>query len=702
MKLKELFCRSKNNGPQTSDIPKHFVKQVDLDKKLILSLSKSRIPNLKQIKYLPKFFTVTEKRIVQIIIIVIIIALSTLGGIFYKNHVEYLPNYGGEYTEGLIGSLKYINPILAQTSEVDRDISRLIFSSLLQYNEKQELTPDLAEHYEISDDQKTYTVYLKKNIKWHDNSPLTADDIIFTVKSIQDPEYKSPLAPSLRGVLVEKVDDYKITFTLQEPYAPFLEILTFGILPKHIWNDIPANNANLAEYNIKPIGSGPFKFESLTKDNLGNIKKYTLTRYDNYHSQKPFIKKIHLKLYADFNNAVEALHNKNIEGISFLPNELRPAVAKNKNLNYYSLQIPQFTALFFNQSKNEILKDKNIRQALALSLDKNKILQETLGGEGLVIDGVILPGYLGYNPDIKKYNFNIDEANKILEELKWETYPVESYIKNRLSEELKKLEEEKSKEGENQGQAEKSEKTNNEENVAVKETEKIPKETSTKETEDAKEIIKEVPIEDLSAEEAEKTPEELIADQINSEVDENQKIFRRKDGQILTLTLTTVNRPENVKAVELIKKYWQQIGIKVNLNIVSPNEIRRETIKNRAYEILLYSEIVGSDPDPYPFWHSSQNVHPGLNLAIFVNRHVDELLEEARQTNKKEERGEKYIKFQNILAADIPAIFLYSPTYTYVVDKKIKGISAERLTMPSDRFAKIENWYIKVKHQLNF
>ena len=699
MKFKELFCRSKNNDPQTSNAPKPFVKQVNLDKKLILSLSKSRIPNLKQIKYLPKFFTLTEKRIIQSIIIVIIIALATLGGIFYKNHIKYFPNYGGEYTEGLVGSLKYINPILAQTSEVDRDISRLIFSSLLQYNEKQELIPDLAEHYEISKDQKTYTIYLKKDIKWHDGNPLTADDIIFTVRSIQDPEYKSPLTPSLRGVLINKVDDYKVTFTLQEPYAPFLEILTFGILPKHIWSDIPANNANLAEYNTKPIGSGPFKFESLTKDNLGNIKKYTLTRYDDYYSQKPFIKKIHLKLYADFNSAVEALHNKNIEGISFLPNELRPIVAKNKNLNYYSLQIPQFTAIFFNQSKNEILKNKNIRQALALSLDKNEILQETLGGEGLVIDGAILPGYLGYNPDIKKYNFNIDEANKILEELKWETYPVESYIKDRLSEELKKLEEKKEEEKKD------SEENKNSSKEEAGETSKAGENSGESVDSMDKEKLEGLGMSaeeaDLSAQ-ARKTPEELIADQINSEIDDGQQIFRKKDGQILTLSLTTVDQLEDIKAVKLIKKYWQQLGIKVNLNIVSPSEIRRETIKNRDYEILLYSEIVGSDPDPYPFWHSSQNVHPGLNLAIFVNRHVDELLEEARQTNKEDERSEKYIKFQNILAADVPAIFLYSPTYTYVVDKKIKGISAKRLTVPSDRFTKIENWYIKVKRKLNF
>lgn len=679
MKLKGLFSRPPKGGLQTNGNPRPFAEQTDLDKKLVLSLSKSRIPNFRQLKYLPKFFSSNERNIIRLVFFVLFLALLLQGGVFYKNHVEYLPKSGGEYTEGLVGSIKFINPLFAQTNEVDRDISRLIFSSLLQYNHRQELVPDLAESYTVSEDKKNYTIYLKKGVKWHDGAALTVDDIVFTVQNIQDPEYKSPLSPSLRGVKVDKVDDYQIMFSLQEPYAPFLEILTFGILPKHIWNDIPANNAQLAEYNLKPVGSGPFKFESLIKDRSGNIKSYTLASNGDYYNDRPFINRIYFKFYSDFTSAVEALRNKNIEGISFLPNALRGVVAKNKNLNFYSLQIPQHTALFFNQTKKELLKEKQLRQALALGLDRDKILEETLGGEGLVIDSPILPGYLGYNPEVKRYNYNIEEANKTLDELKWEQYPIEKYIEDRLSEELKKLEEERQKQAEEQRREIDTEEIKSEE-VGAEEVK-----------------AEEIPEADSGEELGEKSPEELIAEQINLEIDEGQRFFRKSGGEILILSLTTVSQAENIKAAELIKRYWQQLGIKVNLNIVSPADIRREVIKNRDYEILLYSEIIGSDPDPYPFWHSSQNIHPGLNLAIFVNRHIDELLEQARQTTDERERVEKYIKFQELLTAELPAIFLYSPSYTYAVDGKVKGIGAERLTVPSDRFANIEKWYIKTK-----
>ncbi|MDD5043675.1 MAG: peptide ABC transporter substrate-binding protein [Patescibacteria group bacterium] len=669
MKFQDFFRRSKNDEVQKNNNPRPFVKQADLDKKLVLSLSKSRIPSFKQLKHLPKFLGPTENLLIKIVLATAVLALGILGWMTYKERVTYSPSYGGEYTEGLVGTPRYLNPVLAQTSEVDRDLSRLIFSSLLQYNENQEIVLDLAEKWEITADQKVYTVYLKQNVLWHDGAPFTADDVIFTVESIKDPEYRSPLAPSFRGVTVSKIDDYKISFSLEEPYAPFIEILTFGILPRHIWGEIPPANIHLAEYNLKPIGSGPFRFESLTKDRLGNIKSYRLSRNENYYLGRPFIEKINFKFYPDFNSAVEALRNKNTEGVNFLPRELKSVVEKNKGLVYYSLQIPQYTALFFNQSKKDVLKDKNLRKALALSLDRQKILEEILGGEGVVIDGPILPGYLGYTNETEKYDLNLSEANKILDELKWEILPIEDYINNRLAEELKKLEEEKAKQPTSTPPAAAAGENN------------LPAVENNPETKD---------------------PAEIISEKINNEIDKGQNFFRKKSGEILALNLTTVNQAENVKAAELIKNYWQEIGIKVNLIIVPPADIRRETIKNRDYEILLYSEIVGSDPDPYPFWHSSQNSHPGLNLAIFVNRHIDELLEDARQTINTEERSKKYKEFQDIMSKELPAIFLYSPTYTYVMDKKIKGIVANRLTIPSDRFAKIEKWYIKTKKNLNF
>ncbi len=680
-----FFRRSKKEGEEKKQNGKKFFNSDDLDKKLVLSLSKNKIPSFKQFKHLPKFLSRTESLALKILGALIILSAGILGWQFYYNNTVQVPDFGGQYTEALVGSPKFINPILSQTNDVDRDISRLVFSSLLKYDAKQKLAPDLAEKYEISEDQKTYTIYLRDNLYWHDGEKLTANDVIFTVKSIQDPEYKSPLYNSLRGVSIRQIDERTVAFILEEPFAPFPEILTFGIMPAHIWGDIPAATANLAEFNIKPIGSGPFKFASLSKDKLGNIKSMSLERNEGYYNNKPYIEKINFKFYPDFHSATDALQNKNVEGISFLPKELKNKLQR-EDLNFYSLQIPQYTAVFFNQTKNKALEEDEVRQSLTLATPKEQLREEALNGEGIIINGPILPGYIGYNPEIKKYNFSIEEANTLLdEETDWDRLSIEEYKNQRLEEELKKLEEQKEAEAEEQ---------------AVKtETESESEENSSDNKASDEQTQENISGHSEETDEPEKTPEEIITGQIETEINPGQPFFRENDGDILQITLTTVDQPENIAAADILKESWQQIGFRVNLNIVPPTEIRRTTIRERNYEALLYAEILGSDPDPYPFWHSSQNQHPGLNLAVFANRHVDRLLEEARQTADEEQRRLKYIDFQNILAEELPAIFLYSPTYTYVVDEKIKNITAERLSVPADRFADIEEWYIKTKRK---
>ena len=130
---------------------------------------------------------------------------------------------------------------------------------------------------------------------------------------------------------------------------------------------------------------------------------------------------------------------------------------------------------------------------------------------------------------------------------------------------------------------------------------------------------------------------------------------------------------------------------------VPGSRIQKDKIRSREYDALLYGEIVGPDPDPYPFWHSSQNEGGGLNLAVFSNRRVDELLEKARGATKAEDREPMYKEFQDILAEEVPAIFLYSPTYTYAVARKVGGIDTGTVFTPADRFGGMTGWYVKTK-----
>ncbi|MBU0671327.1 hypothetical protein KKF29_04160, partial [Patescibacteria group bacterium] len=170
---------------------------------------------------------------------------------------------------------------------------------------------------------------------------------------------------------------------------------------------------------------------------------------------------------------------------------------------------------------------------------------------------------------------------------------------------------------------------------------------------------------------------------------------------LLEFTIITVDQSEYLQTLEILKENWEEMGVQLNVDTYSVEDIQTEIIKDRKYEALLFGEIVGTDPDPYPFWHSSQTKHPGLNLAIpFKNlKDVDQLLEEARKTTDDEERAKKYYHFKNILAEELPAIFLYNPNYNYAVNKKIKGIASQYITVPSDRFAGIENWYTKTNRK---
>lgn len=619
------------------------LNQDDLDKKLIYLLSKSKIPNLKQIKYIKKFLSKKEIWIMQICLTIIFLNLFIIGLHFYKTHYRLAPTVGGEYVEGLIGSPVYINPLYAYANDVDNDISQLVFSSLFKGDENGRLVNDLASGHTISEDNKVYTITLRQDIKWHNGEKLTADDMVFTFSAIKNSQYKSSLRASFSGVEIKKIDEKTINFILEEPYAAFLELLTFGIIPQNLWMQIPPESANLAKLNLNPIGSGPYKFKSLIKDSSGNIKSYNLELNDDYYGDKPYIKNITFILFVNFEEAANALNENTIDGISYLPQDIKEKLAAQDSLFFHKLNMPQITAIFFNQKNNEALRDKKVRQILARSINKNEIISEILPGQAHLIDGPILPNNFAYNKNIEKYKYSIEEASAMLNEAGWKEIKitVNDIIKN-----------------------EKDEKNNNEENLE------------------------------------QKTTNEELSEEEKYKIALGEGNWRKKDNKYLIITLTTVETDTNIKIVQSIKKLWEKIGIKVNLNIIPANQIQSEIIRPRNFEALLYGQVAGNDPDCYAFWHSSQIGESGLNIANYTNKEVDTLLEDARLTSNIEERIEKYKKFQEIIADETPAIFIYSPLYTYVQSKKIKDFSTKNILNPSDRFSSIAKWYIKTKKKL--
>jgi peptide/nickel transport system substrate-binding protein len=637
---------SKNQSEEEKILAQHEAKRI-LDKKLVLAVAqkdKNKVPSWQQLKQFRRFLSPREGKLIKSAISVIFLALVILFFNFWFFTLKLVPAHGGEYSEGVVGSPKYINPILAQTNDVDLDISSLVFSGLLKRGQNG-LENDLATDYQISPDQKEYTFFLRHGVKWHgSDNELTADDVLFTFDLIKDAEVGSPLAVSFKGINAERVDDYTVKFILKAPFTPFLSTLTFGILPEYLWAGVDSANVKLAELNLKPVGSGPFIFDSLKKDKQGNIKSFTLVSNPDYYSGEPYLDKVTFKFYSDFLSLEQALLNKNIMGLSYLPSENREKIfgedKSAKGFNLCFLNLPQYSAVFFNSSNNEILKDRNVRQALYQAIDRQLIIQEVLEGEAEVIDSLILKGFVGYYPEIKKYQYSPEEAAKILDNNKWQAIAPNDYISWQREEEKKK----------------------NKDNTSS----------------GAETVV------DLSDEER----LAAIAD---------QQYFRKKDNKILEITLTVVDQPESVAVAKIIQKDWQLIGVRTHLNIIPPEGILREVIKPRNYQALLYSEIIGYDPDPFPFWHSSQRSGSGLNLSLFADKRADNYIEAARQTNDVKIREENYKKFQDTLVEEIPAIFLYSPTYSYVVSDSIRGRIVEKIFMPADRLSDMSQRYIKTK-----
>ncbi|MFZ2193400.1 MAG: peptide ABC transporter substrate-binding protein [Candidatus Moraniibacteriota bacterium] len=338
----------------------------------------------------------------------------------YYSKTESIANFGGEYIEGNIGQPAHINPVLSLSNDVDSDLSLIIYNGLLKYNDKGALINDLTESYEINEDKTVYTFHLKKNVTWHDGEKLTADDVFFTFNLISDPAYKSPLRSIWQGVSANIVDEYTISFKTS-PYVGFLNNATFGIMPKHIWEPVKPENFALTELNLEPIGTGPFKYTSFQKDSKGNILSYKLVANPNYFYGKPYLSKITFNFYTEESALLDAYNRKEIMGINSVSSQNISTIKNQKNTFVHELNIPRYFAVFINQIKSVPLADDKVREALNYATNREELINLLLDGKGTPVYSPILPGMLGYSPDLGKVNYDSEKAKKLLDEAGWKT-----------------------------------------------------------------------------------------------------------------------------------------------------------------------------------------------------------------------------------------------------------------------------------------
>ena len=364
-----------------------------------------------------KFLSFRDKMVASFLILVFIFSFSFLGYNIYKNFTKSVPKKGGEYAEGVLGYPLYINPLLSQSSDADSDLTQLIYSGLFKFDKDGKVINDLAEKYEVSEDEKKYTVFLKKNAVWHDGVALTADDVVFTVNILQDPAYRSVLRQFWQGIEINKVDDYTVSFSLKNQYFVFLNKLTLGILPKHLWENVGPERFFLAEYNLKPVGSGPYKFSAMQKNSDGKVISYELVSFEKYYMEEPYISKFVLNFYSDEELMVLDYNNKQIKGMSNIASSKLSSIKKRAIVR--EISFPRYFAIFFNQNKSIPLASEEVRKALAYATDRSAIINNIFQGKAKEAFSPFLAEMKEYNNEIEKYVFNVEKANEILENSGW-------------------------------------------------------------------------------------------------------------------------------------------------------------------------------------------------------------------------------------------------------------------------------------------
>ncbi len=560
-------------------------------------------PSRDQLRYTFRLFSKWERLVFVILIILAAIGFfGTLDKINQKVS-NLMPASGGTWREGIVGSPRFINPLLAIT-DPDRDLASLIYSGLLRPDGKGALIPDLAERYEISPDGLSYTFVIKPEASFHDGKLLRADDIIFTVELAKNPVLKSPARANWEGVDVEKVDDRTVRFVLKRPYAPFLENLTLGILPKHVWKDIQPEQMSLSEFNINPLGSGPFEIAKVLRESSGLITSYTLEPFQDYLLGHPYLKKLIFYFYPSEVELLGAYERKTIDAVGALsPQNIKKILRKDGRVQ--TLTLPRVFGVFFNQNEKSLFVEKPVREALSLATDKKEVLQEVLQGYGEILNSPVPPGTFGALEENEGVTYNIKAAQSLLEKNSWR-----------------------------------------------------------------------------------KSAETGIYEKV-----ENKKVTKQ-----LIFSLATSNSPDLIRTADVLRKNWEALGAKVEVRVFEIGDLNQNVIRPRKYDALLFGEVVGRDPDPFAFWHSSQRNDPGLNIALYTNRKVDKILEEARTLSSPEERRKKYEEFQTEIAKDSPAIFLYSPHFLYLIPSELKDFGTEHIVLPSERFASSYLWHFETRY----
>jgi peptide/nickel transport system substrate-binding protein len=349
--------------------------------------------------------------------LLIITVFSSIGLITHISHSfsHNIPAHGGHITEGILGTPRFINPVLAN-SDIDEDLTKIVYSGLMReisHDGNTALIPDLAESYTVSPDGKTYTFIIKKDAVFHDKKHVTADDVVFTINEIQNIQINSPLLNEWSGVSVSALDTKTVQIVLPRAFSGFLKSTTIGILPKHIWSTMTTDEFIASTRNNNPIGSGPYKIESIERNRDGIPVKYVFSKFNKFTLGHPFLNKISIKLYSNRQDLLNGYEQNDFETVA----GLQSYEITNQNSKFaQTAPLPRMFGLFMNSSKNSLLADENIVRIIRNAIHTDEIITTVFQGNAQKIDSP-LPKLSQHSPSIEQSSPST--LNTTLESMGW-------------------------------------------------------------------------------------------------------------------------------------------------------------------------------------------------------------------------------------------------------------------------------------------
>jgi peptide/nickel transport system substrate-binding protein len=505
------------------------------------------------------------------------------------------PRPGGTYTEGIVGALGPINPLSASGAASSSDINALLFEPLVRVLPTGGTEPLLASRWEVSLDQRSYQFTIRQNARWSDGSPVQADDVVFTVRTVQDAQFPgSLLNASWKDIIATALDSSHVRFSLPGRNSSFLASLELlDIIPAHLLAGRPIADLASGSLNVNPVGSGPFRLVKKTPDGV-------ILERNPFGWRRPWLDRIQVKSFPSQQTALDALERGQIDGIANLgPSGVARASGK-KRLKVMSASTYQYTELVFNLSTDvPYFQDRKVRQAIAMSIDKNAVIHDVLGGQGSVADGPIPKAIAwAYDNAVKAPAYDPGGARQLLEQAGWTL----------------------------------------------------------------------------------------------------QDGLRTRNGTNLAFELTVSSDLQPYEAVaQKVAADLSKVGIAANVHTVTTASLIHDYLNARKFQMALTAFDNGPDPDVFTFWHSSQAHSGGFNFANMKrNVFIDKDLEDGRASLDIATRAKAYNDLQELFAQEVPAVYLYSPTFFFVVDQRIHGVRLDSALEPDERYAHVADWYIEV------